>query len=270
MRKVISHLKIYHAYGEELERCLRLKTFPLAIKLLEKEEEFPDGIHRPLRDWGFHLSLCQAFQISRREGKPVAMLKEDHWCPEPVIGYGLGDPPDYFLDGHNRFPRDVETLEAGQHYAQEFPRLMLGRYTGVIFMPLWNTAFQPDLVMIYCDSAQLCLLLLGREYKEGYNLKIALSGHAACVYAVVPAIQTGEYQVAVPCRGDRYRAMAGDEEMIFTVPRKRLEELMIGLRSIAKTGSKIPHEYAVLPEHPMHESYVRIGKMMGYIKQNQK
>ena len=36
-------LQIYCDFGEELERRLRLKTFPLAIKLLEKETDVPDG-----------------------------------------------------------------------------------------------------------------------------------------------------------------------------------------------------------------------------------
>jgi uncharacterized protein (DUF169 family) len=261
----MAELECYHGYGDELERRLRLKTFPLALKLLENEGDMPDEAERPLRDFGHHLSLCQAFQISRREGATIAMLKEDNWCPEPVIGYGLGDPPEYFLEGHNRFPRDVETLEAGKHYAQEFPCLEVGRYAGVVSAPLRTTSFKPDLVVIYCDSAQLSLLLLGREYKEGYNLKCVLSSHAACVYGVVPAVQSGECQVAIPCRGDHYRAMAGDDEIIFTVPQGKLEELVAGLRYVNSMGSKFPKGYTLHPEYPLLESYEKIARMMGYI-----
>jgi len=262
----MASLKAYQKYGEELDRRLRLKTFPLALKMLRNEEDIPAGAKRPQKDFGHHFSLCQVFQISRREGKVMAMLKEDHWCFEPVVGYGLGEPPDYFMQGHNRYPRDVATLEAGKHYAQEFPRLEAGKYIGIAAAPLKTVNFEPDIVMIYCDSAQLCLLLLGREYKEGYNLKCSISGHAACVYAVVPALQTGECQVAVPCRGDHYRAMAGDEEMIFTVPKGKLEDLMQGLRRIETTGSKLPAGYSFRPEYPLLESYKKIGEMMGYIQ----
>ena len=258
--------KIYREYGEDLERRLRLKTFPLALKLLEKEKDIPEGAKRPLKDFGHHLSLCQILQMSRREGKTLAMLKEDHWCFEPVVGYGLGEPPEYFLEGHNRYPRDVETLAAGKNYALEFPRLEVGKYVGIASAPLRTTSFEPDVVMIYCDSSQLCLLLLGREYKEGNNLKCSLSGHAACVYGVIPAVQSGECQVAVPCRGDHYRAMAGDDEMIFTVPRGKLEDLMLGLRRIEATGSKLPQGYAFLPEYPLQEAYKKTAQMMGYIK----
>lgn len=262
----MADLKVYQEYGEELERRLRLKTFPLALKLLKRREDIPEGAKRPLKDLGHHLSLCQAFQLSRREGEIMAMLAEDHWCFEPVVGYGLGEPPEYFLEGRNRYPKDVETLEAGKHYAQEFPRLEIGKCVGIASAPLRSTNFQPDVVMIYCDSTQLSLLLLGREYREGYNLKCALSGHAACVYGVIPVIQSGECQVAVPCRGDRYRAMAGDEEMIFTAPKGKLDDLMLGIRYIETTGSKLPKGYSFLPEYPLLESYKKIGEMMGYLK----
>jgi uncharacterized protein (DUF169 family) len=261
----MADLDLYRGYGDELEKQLRLKTFPLALKLLEKEDDIPDGAQRPLKDFGHHLSLCQAFQISRRDGMALAMLKEDNWCPEPVIGYGLGEPPKYFLEGHNRYPHDVETLEAGSHYAQQFPRLEVGRYVGLVSAPLRTTNFEPDLVMIYADSAQLNLLLLAREYKEGYDLKCALSSHAACVYGVVPAAQSGECQVGIPCRGDHYRAMAGDDEIIFTVPRGKLEDLMAGFRYVNSSGSRLPKGYSVLPEYPLRESYEKIVKMMGYI-----
>lgn len=260
----MSELNTWNEYGEELERRIRLKTSPLALKFLEKEEEIPEEAQRPMRDFGYHLSACQAYQLSRREGIIVAMLAKDNWCFEPVAGYGLMRPPEYFLEGHNRYPKDVATLEAATHYAHEFPMLEVGRYIGVVSAPLKTAGFDPDLVMIYSDSTQLSLLLRGREWKEGRNLKVGLTSHAACVFAVVPAILTGECYVAVPCRGDRYNAMAGDEEMIFTVPIGRLEDLMEGLRYVEKTDSRLPKGYKLLPEYPMPEEYEKIAQMMGY------
>lgn len=258
-------LSYYHQCGEELERELRLKTYPMALKLLEKESDIPEDAKRPTRDLGFHLSLCQAFQLSRREGATIAMLLADNWCFEPVVGFGLAAPPERFLQGHNRFPRDVASLEAGSNYAQEFPKLPTGKYIGVATAPLRATPFEPDVVVTYCDSAQLSLLLLGREYKEGRNLQCPLSSHAACVYAVVPALQERQCQVAIPCRGDHYLAMAGDEEMIFTVPREELEDLMVGLRHVRSTGSRLPRAYTMRSEYQLGESYQQIAKIIGYI-----
>ncbi|MGV9170429.1 MAG: DUF169 domain-containing protein [Promethearchaeia archaeon] len=264
----ITALEKIRNYGEEIQSRLKLRTYPLALKLLKSKNDIPSNAQRPLEDFGHHLSLCQAFQKSRREGIEIAMLKEDMWCFEPVVGYGLAEPPDYFMEGHNRYPVDVETEEAGRHYAEQFPRFDVDRYVGLVFAPLESASFQPDIVMIYCDSEQLNILLLAREYKDGYNLPCNLSSHAACVYAVVPAIKTGKCQVAVPCRGDRWFACAHPEEMIFSVPAKKLHDLMEGLRHVNSTDSTIPHSRKVKAEYEMEESYRKIAEMIGYIDQD--
>ncbi len=259
----MTELATLHKYAEEFEKRLRLKTFPLAVKLMEKEEDIPEEAVRPLRDLGYHMPLCQVFATSRRDGTLMAALKEDMLCFEPVVGYGLAEPPQYFLEGHNRFPEDVESLEVGSHYASDFPRLPVGKYIGVISAPLKTANFEPDLVMLYCDSAQLSLLLLAREYKIGYDLKQSLSSHAACVYSVVPVMQTGECRVAIPCRGDHYFAIAGDDDLVFGIPTKKLDDLLEGLRYLETTGSKLPKNYDMKKEPEFPESYMKIARMTG-------
>lgn len=252
--------------AEDLERLLRLHTYPLAIRMLRSEAEIPPGARRPKRDEGHQYNVCQAFALSRRNGETVAMLKEDMYCFEPVVGYGMGEPPQEFLDGDNRYPGDVETREAGRRYAEQFPRLETGKYIGVVSAPLAKAGFEPDVVMIYCNSAQLVVLLMAREYKNGENLPTALSGHAACVYGVVPAITQGEYQVAVPCRGDHITAMAGDDEMIFTVPAEKFDEFMLGLRKIAVGEGKLarlPMVHEMKSGAVQPESYFRMAELMG-------
>ena len=59
--------------------------------------------------------------------------------------------------------------------------------------------------------------------------------------------------------------MAGDDEMILSLPKDRLDDLMAGLRYLETTGSKLPHGYRLLPEYPLPESYDKIAKIMGYI-----
>ena len=258
-------LSTYHQYGEELERRLRLKTYPLAIRLLREGEEVPDGFTRPMRDLGYHLSLCQEFQISRRDGTPMAMLREDMWCPEPVMGFGLQEPPDYFLEGNNRYPRDVSTPEAGKVYAEELPKLPTGLYTGVLSTPLINTPFEPEVITFYCLPAQLSMLLLGREYKDGHKLNCDVSSHAACVYGIVPVLVNKRSQIGLPCRGDRLAAMAEDDEMILTMTPQELDELITALRHLESTGSTYPKSYRLRPEYPLPKEYKTMADMMGYL-----
>jgi uncharacterized protein (DUF169 family) len=259
----MAEFSLFHEYAEELERRIRLPSFALAVKLLEKEADIPQGAERPLRDFGYHVLLCQGYALSRREGKTLAMFKEDMWCFEPVVGYGWVKPPQHFREGYNRFPQDVRDLEAGRNYVSDLPSLTVGKYTGVVSAPLATVSFEPDLVMLYCNSAQLSLLLLGREYKDGHDLKCSLSSHAACVYSIVPVIKSGQCQVAVPCRGDRYSALAGDDEIIFSLPTAKLEDLLTGLRHIEKYGSRLPRNPQMRREPDLPESYRQIAKMLG-------
>ena len=119
-------LSDFNSFGEEIERRLLLRTSPIAIKLLETEKDIPEGALRPKRDLGFHLGLCQAFAMSRRERKTVAMLKGDHWCYLPVIAFGLAEPPDFFLQGNTFFKFSVGDLKAAGNLAKSFPRLEHG------------------------------------------------------------------------------------------------------------------------------------------------
>jgi uncharacterized protein (DUF169 family) len=251
--------------GEELERKLRLKTYPLAVKMITEEEEIPAGAKRPIKDFGYHFDLCQAFASSRRDGVTMALNKNDNWCCEPVIGYGLAEPPNDFMDGKNRFPQDVASLEAGSHYAQDLPKLEPGKYVGVLSAPLSKTSFIPDVVVIYGDSEQLSLLLLAEEYKDGHDLAIHVSSHAACIYAVVPSMKSGQCSVSIPCRGDHYGAMAGDSETIFTIPLSKLEDVMDGLHFLESTGSKLPRNYRMRKEPEKADSYMRIARQMGML-----
>ena len=250
--------------ARQVEEQLRVDSYPLAVKLLESEADVPADAKRPRRDFGFCLSTCQAYALSRREGLTVAELKEDMWCPEPVIGYGIEEAPDYFLRGHNRYPRDVASLEAGESWAaREFPRLEAGRYMGVVSAPLASAGFTPDVVLIYCNSAQLTLLLLGIAYRDGLDVASKLSGHAVCVYTVVPPMKTGKCCVSTPCMGDRARAMAGDDEMIFSLPPNAAEDLLRGLRHISETGRRVPFGRTLMPEYQLSESYANIARMLG-------
>ena len=252
-----------HDHGRELEERIRLQTFPLAVKILRKKEEIPEDAERPVRDLGYHIAACQGFAKSRREGALVAMMKDDMWCPEGVIGFGLAKPPPYYFDGYHRFPQSVESPDSGKLWANAFPRLEAGRYVGVMSARLTTCPFMPDVIVIYCDSAQLGHLLLAAASKDGHELTCTVGAKGACTYSVVPPFQTGKYQITVPCPGDRRFAGAQHDEIIFSLPVGKVDELISSLRYLEGYGYRLPFRYIMKPEAPLPENYVALGKMMG-------
>lgn len=257
-------LRDLNGLGEEMERRLQLRTSPVAVKLLQKEEDIPTEAIRPKRDLGHHLAQCQAFALSRREKATVAMLKEDHWCYLPVIAFGLSEPPEFFLEGNTFLKTTVSDPKAARELAMALPRLECGKSVGVLSAPLSSASFEPDVLVVYCNTNQLRYLLSAVKYKDGYLVRSTLDPGGACFQSTVPVVQKGECQVTVPCGGDRAHAMAQDDEIIFSLPRGKVEDLMYGLRTMDEAG----RGYArfapdMRPEYPLSALYSKAAVLVG-------
>ena len=260
-------LKKLHEYTETLEKLLRLKTYPLAIKLVEKEEDIPEGAVRPKRDCGYQYMTCGAFSESRHGGTMIAQTKQDMWCFEAALGYGFIEPLDFFLEGNTRYPEKmISSPEAAKAWAQDFPRLEQGKYEAIVSAPLATATFEPDLVMIYGDSAQVQQLLMARIWIDGNDIAPRLSGQGACVMSVTPTMLTGECYVAFPCPGDRRRAFAQDDELIFSAPTEMLPGLVKGLQAFHDKGIGIPMVPTMAREPQQLESYTEIARKVGMIE----
>jgi uncharacterized protein (DUF169 family) len=62
----MASLSEFNRYGEEIEKLVMLRTSPIAVKMIEKESDIPEGAIQPKRDRGYHLAQCQAFSLSRK------------------------------------------------------------------------------------------------------------------------------------------------------------------------------------------------------------
>ena len=202
----------------DLERLLRLQSMPIALRMLEEEEEIPEEAVRPMRDMGHHLSFCQALALSRRRGLTIAQTKEDMWCFEPVVGLGFVEPPVKFLEGHNRFPASASTLEAGGTWARNMPRFEFPGYSAVVTAPLETATFQPDLLMLYGSPSVMTQIMLAKNWLDGEDVISAMTGHAACVYYVVPPHKEQKLCMSNPCGGDLRRTGCDYLSMVFSAP----------------------------------------------------
>jgi uncharacterized protein (DUF169 family) len=230
----------YNKYGEELERLMRLRTSPIAVKMLEKESDIPEGAVRPWKDRGQHISQCQAFALTRRQKETVAMLEEDNWCFAPIIGYGLEDKPE-----------DPEL----QLFLQ-FPTFPRDKYIGIVSAPLATTNFEPDVIIIYANTTQLRNMLMPLSYRNTDEIDYNFFP-PACVYQIVPVMESGRYMITLPDPGDSMRALAGEDEIILSVPPDKIEELVNGLRrmrenewSFERTSMYMLHDF---PQPPFYQ-----------------
>jgi len=197
------NLEKIHKLTKDIENELRLQLPILAVKMVESTEEIPSDAKKPVEDFGYHLSVCQAFGISARTGITISETKEDMWC------------------------------------------------------------FEPDMFMLYAFPGQLLQLLLAKNWLDGYDVKTKMSGHAGCVYSVVPVIKDKEITVTCPCSGIIRYAGLPDFYMIFSAPVAILEALFEAMPHLKKAWFSVPYNVVLKPEYPVRGEYAKIARMMG-------
>jgi uncharacterized protein (DUF169 family) len=256
-------LEEVHEMGAELEGWLRMRVHPIAVKLLKDEEEVPEEAIIPTRDWGHKYALCQSLARSQRNGETIAMFIGDHWCPEPVIGLGLAERIPYFLEGHHRYPDSVRDLEAGSKWCTNMPFLEYGLYKGVLSAPVNTCSFTPDVIVMHVNGMMTSQLLNVRNWIDGKDIHAQLSGHAACVYTIVPPLLNRDCQVAIPCKGDRSIALAQDDEILFSLVPEMLSHFIEGLRWLDGHGWSIPMIQRYHEEYDLKLSYKELADRLG-------
>jgi len=97
----------------------------------------------------------------------------DHWCFEPIIGYGLVEPPKDFLEGSGS-GFFVESKEGAKQRSNEIALLPHGKYAGMVLAPLHRANFSPDVRMIYCNPSQLRHMLFAYMSKNGRRVTSTL------------------------------------------------------------------------------------------------
>ncbi|MBN2419357.1 MAG: DUF169 domain-containing protein [Deltaproteobacteria bacterium] len=241
----MTKLDTFKKYGEDLETGLLLRTSPIAVKMLEKEEDIPQGAFRPKRDGGYHIAQCQAFSLSRMEGKTVAMLKEDHWCPTALMAYGM-----------------VEK-QSGGFFGESYMTFDTGKYVGIVTAPLKSATFMPDVVMIYMNPAQLRGAILPLTFGGGASQISTELFLPSCGHAVVDPMKTGKYVVVLPDPGEYQRALAREDEMILAVPQQKMDAFMASLKQGGKMYSHREQHMSLHPDFERPQFYKDMFKKWG-------
>jgi uncharacterized protein (DUF169 family) len=257
------NLEELHSMGTRLEQWLRMRVHPIAVKLLKKNEEIPREAIIPSRDFNKRLNLCQAFSMAQRNGECIALFKQDHWCFEPVIGLGIAERIPKFLSGYHRYPDSVRDQKAGAEWCQNMPHLQFGVFSGVVVAPIHRCSFMPDVIVMHITGMMASQLLIVKNWIDGKDILCQLSGHAACVYAIVPALQKHDCHVAIPCRGDRQVAMAQDDEILFSLVPEMLPDFMAGIGLLEENNWGIPMRHFLKEEVEMRPKYVEMAELLG-------
>lgn len=224
-----------------MELLLRLKSFPVALKMLEKKEAL-NQIPFLRRAQGKR-TLCQLITLVRNSDWTVGAEADDFLSPMCGSIIGLNDTPAIYKDGTFRSIVWVKTREDGKKYEAGIPRLPLGRYAAVALAPLVYQPFEPDLVLIYANPAQMMLLINALQFEDYEVMQFFCVGESSCSDAIARSLLTGKPALTIPCYGERRYGHAQDEDLVMAVPPGKMAKALRGLEALYRRGIRYPISY---------------------------
>jgi uncharacterized protein (DUF169 family) len=235
---------------------------PLAVKMLQSEDEIPPDAKRPLKDFGVPFSLCQALALGRKEGLSIVLDKESQSCPIALAGLGFVKP-DAYLRGEYPLAPMNQSREARIRIAEAAPKFEYGKYSHILISPIEGTRLDPDAIILYGSGAQVMRMIQAAVFSTGKALSSRAVGSGGCLHSVVAPIREGKCNYTIPGNGERRLGLITDEELAFSMPRSRFEEVVEGL--------KLSHEgkqtYPISPnylklEYKLPPPYVELRKVL--------
>jgi uncharacterized protein (DUF169 family) len=251
--------------NEALNTYIRPGTFPVAVKMAKSSSDVPDKARIPKRDLGVTMAVCQGIAIARRLGWLMAMGKEDMLCPPGALGLGLVPAKEKFLDGSFNVPFWLKSQEMRAKMNRNLPRLEYGKYTHVVMAPLHRADYEPDVIIVYGNPAQISRLIQSAVYATAEPIVTSSAGGFACGGEIVVPILTNRCQAIITGGGDRAIAQADDHEVAFAAPMSKVDALIEGLEATHKAGMRYP-----TPSFLMYQAQFppAFAELMDYLKQS--
>ena len=231
-------LEKYHDIGQAFISELKLMTYPVAVRLIEPDEDEPEGAVSPSLTFGSEVPACLTYTYCRRTGASFYLTKDDIACKPIVIYFGLdapADPDDLYRawETHAGYKRNMEKEKESR---RSDARLQPFEFKGLVISPLHQTVVEPHLAMIFCSPLVLSHLILAATY-DGGNIVSNFNGmESSCKEGIIRTHRTDECQVVVPGMGDRVMAGVQDHEMIFSIPESRFGSV---LDNLFRAGNRI-------------------------------
>jgi uncharacterized protein (DUF169 family) len=252
----------WEEFDNKLNRYLRLSTFPIAVKLLKDQEKLKSI--KFLKTPEEKLAICQLFSYARYYGWTMGCVKGDNLCPLAEITLGFEKSHRLFEEGAFFIGRYNETKEAAKKTTAMMPKLSYGIYSAIVVGALYRIDFEPDLILIWGNSAQIMRIIQGYLWKRGGRISMSTFCDGVCADTISKAILTGELQIAFPCLGDRRFGMAKDTDLIASIPFVLIHEIIEGMEMTHKAGTRYPISYQLSTP----KFFEKLKKQLDKVKKN--
>ncbi len=226
--------------SDKIDRLLRLKASPVAYKRLEKAaelEKIPEVMPLDRR-----ASFCQVPAMVRTMGLTISATRDNFGGRCARIN-GLAESSQQQVDWEaEQFANTwfANVAEAKKQMAA-YPTVPPGE--AVVLAPLAAGKFEPEVILIYGNPAQMMLLMNGLQFKDYERFQFFFIGEGSCADGLAQCYTTGKPALAIPCLGERAFGAVTEDEMVMALPPKMLGKAVEGLESLKARGIGYPVMY---------------------------
>jgi len=227
--------------------------------------EIPEKARMPKRDLETPMPVCQGIALARRHGWIITMGEEDISCPVGAVALGLLPAKAKFFDGSFAIPSYVKSQEVRAKIHQGIPRLEQGRYTHLVIAPLNRAEFEPQVIIVYGNAAQISRLIQAAVVGTGKPITSSSFGYVACPEEIARPILTDQCQFVVAGGGVRMVAHTQDHELSFAMPISKAEAIAEQLKVTHEAGARYPTNPILTYKVPFPRGFV---EFMDYLRQD--
>ncbi len=231
----------------ELESLLRLRTLPVGLQLLRRQEDLQQiRCRRP----DIIATLCQLIAQARTAGTTIGFTASD-LTPLCATVAGLRDtvPEWYMLTvGEVWFKNKEDALDKYTH--DNWPRIA-DEYEACVLSPVAAGRIEPDMIILYGNAAQVSRIVSALQWERYERLEFSCCGESACSDSIGKCYVTGKPAVGIPCFGERRFGYTQDDELMVALPPGCIDSLITGLKALDKAGIRYPVAFAGAQMDPL-------------------
>ena len=203
-------IKGYKDLSEKIMDKLGLEKSPVAIKLVLKEDDIPEGIPKIEEN----IRHCEMVQKAA-QGASFYATAEQQACKGGAGAIGLMEPPEKVKSGEMYYSLGrFSSLGSAKRTVDAIPKID-PIMKAIAYAPLETAPFDPDVVVIICNPKQAMQLAQAMVYTLGGRFEADFAGiQSICGDAVAGPYTTKRPNITLGCSGSRKFADIKPDDVI--------------------------------------------------------
>jgi uncharacterized protein (DUF169 family) len=226
--------------AQQLEKYLRLETYPVAYRKLAKVADLEKitGVRRFDRRFTF----CQVPTLVRRSGWTIGVTRNNlsERCAR-LNGLEATSEVEVAREAADFTTTWFSTLADAMKQMTNYPLIPPGE--ALVLSPLAANKFEPEVVLVYGNPAQIMLLMNGLQFRDYERFQFHFIGEGACADGLAQCYTSDKLALAIPCLGERRFGGVTNEEIVLAIPARMIYKAVEGLTSLWKRGLRYPIMY---------------------------